>query len=229
MGKILLMLAPMEGYTDTGFRRKCFENGADLTFTQMARVGNLARGKKGELEKIEIDDDVPTQIQLAGAKMSEYRKFLDLFEPVKGFEGFNLNLGCPSPGFIRQGLGAAMMKRTSRVREIVGLIEDHGYLCSLKFRLGLNKYEKEKKAYLNLIEDVDASFYILHARTADQTDEQLADHSVFEQCVDTGKKIVANGGIRTKKQVDGFRRLGVYGVMIGDAAIEDPKIFARLR
>jgi tRNA-dihydrouridine synthase B len=229
MGEFLLMLAPIEGYTDSKFRKDCFEAGADLTFTEMARVVNLAKGKRGELEKIMITEGVPTQIQLAGAKISEYERFLDSYEPQKGFCDFNLNLGCPSPGFIKQGLGAAMMKRTGRIKEIVKLIEDYGYSCSLKFRLGLNKFEKEKKVYMNLIEKVDASFYILHARTAEQTDEKEADFSDFAQCIETGKKIVANGGIKTKKQVDEFRELGAYGVMIGGAAIDNAQIFRDLK
>ncbi|MCX6772845.1 MAG: tRNA-dihydrouridine synthase, partial [Candidatus Micrarchaeota archaeon] len=106
--KFQRMMAPMEGVTDCAFRALAYKNGADLTFTEMARVANLARSKKGELEKIRIEDDgTPVQIQLAGAKLSEYEKFLAGFKPIGGFCGFNLNLGCPSPSFIRQGIGAA--------------------------------------------------------------------------------------------------------------------------
>ena len=106
-----MMLAPMEGITDNSLRTLCYQNGADLTFTEMARVDNLARLKNGELEKISIINSTPTQIQLAGARINEYEKFLAGFKAAEGFRGFNLNLGCPSPSFIQQGLGAAMIKR----------------------------------------------------------------------------------------------------------------------
>ena len=81
------MLAPMEGVTDNAFRTLCYRNGADLTFTEMARVDNLSRLKRGELEKITITNKTPTQIQIAGAKISEYEKFLrgcDILPPVNG-------------------------------------------------------------------------------------------------------------------------------------------------
>ena len=244
-----LMLAPMEGITDASFRTLCYQNGADLTFTQIARVANLARAKKGELGKIAIPDGTPTQIQLSGAKVGEYEKFLSSFKPSSGFQGFNLNLGCPSPSFIRQGIGAAMIKRVVRVNEIVKLINHAGYECSLKLRLGLNKYEKEKGAYLNLIEAVNASFFVVHAKTAEQREEEPADFSVYEKCVATGKKIVANGGIgtksvdrlcphlnceaiystKTKEQIEELKSLGLYGAMIGRAAMENPKIFVNLQ
>jgi len=227
--KFQLMLAPMEGLTDNALRTLCYENGADLTFTEMARVDNLARSKDGELQKISITSPTPTQIQLAGAKINEYEKFLADFKPPEGFRGFNINLGCPSPGYIRQGLGAAMIKRTTRVNDIVKLINQAGYECSIKLRLGLNGYEKDKGVYLNLIEKVDASFFAVHARTAKQKERDPADFSVYAKCVATGKKIVANGDIKTKTQIEDLKKLGLYGAMIGRAAVENPKIFNEIK
>ncbi len=223
------MLAPMEGVTDNELRTLCYRNGADLTFTEMARVDNLSKMKKGELEKISITNSTPTQIQLAGAKISEYEKFLAGFKAAEGFRGFNLNLGCPSPSFIRQGLGAAMIKRISRVNEIVKLIGRSGFECSIKLRLGLNGYEKEKGVYLNLIKNVDASFFAVHARTAKQTEKNPADFSIYPECVDTGKRIVANGDIKTREQIKELERLGLFGAMIGRAAVVNPKIFNELK
>ena len=222
------MLAPMEGVTDNAFRTLCYRNGADLTFTEMARMDNLSRQKNGEVEKTSITDPTPTQIQVAGAKISEYEKFLGNFKAPEGFRGFNLNLGCPSPSFIRQGLGAAMIKRVSRVNDIVKLIGKSGFECSVKLRLGLNEYEKGKGIYLNLIEGVDASFFAVHARTAKQTERNPADFSVYEKCADTGKQIVANGDIKTRKQIEELKRIGLYGAMIGRAAVDNPGIFKEL-
>ncbi len=227
--KFQLMLAPMEDITDCAFRTLCHRNGADLTFTEIARVSNLSRLKKGELERIKITDSTPTQIQLAGAKLGEYEKFLSNFKVTEGFMGFNLNLGCSSPEFIRQGLGAAMIKRVSRVNEIVKLISRSGYDCSVKMRLGLDEYEKGKGAYLNLIREVDASFFVVHARTAKQTLNAPADFSVYAKCADTGKKIVANGDIKTKEQIAGLKKLGLFGAMIGRSAIKNPNIFHELK
>ncbi len=226
--KFQLMLAPMEGITDAAFRTLAHRNGADLTFTEIARVSNLARGKKGELARIMIPDSTPTQIQLAGGKIAEYEKFLSAFKAPDGFRGFNLNLGCPSPSFVRQGIGAAMIKRVGRVQEIAGLINSHGFECSVKLRLGLNQYEKERGAYLNLIKNVDASFFIVHARTAAQTEQDPADVTVYKRCIATGKRIVANGGIKTFERAAEMKEKGMYGAMIGRTAIDNPGIFREL-
>ena len=222
------MLSPMEGITDAAFRTSAHRNGADLTFTEIARVANLAKSKKGELARIVISDSTPTQIQLAGSKLGEYKRFLSVFKASDGFRGFNLNLGCPSPDFIRQGIGAAMIKRVTRVKEIIKIINDHGFECSVKLRLGLNQYEKERGAYLNLIKNVDASFFIVHARTAAQTERDPADFTVYGRCIATGKKIVANGGIKTNEQAMKMKEKGMYGAMIGKTAIDNPNIFREL-
>ncbi|MFA4983512.1 MAG: tRNA-dihydrouridine synthase family protein, partial [Candidatus Micrarchaeia archaeon] len=168
-------------------------------------------------------------IQLAGSKLEEYEKFLSGFKPTEGFRGFNLNLGCSSPDFLRQGIGAAMIRRVSRTSEIVRVIGKHGFECSVKLRLGLNDYEKKKGAYLNLISNVDASFFIVHARTAEQKLSDRADFSAYKKCVETGKKIVANGDIKAKEQVAELEKAGLYGAMIGRAAMGNPEIFRELR
>ena len=93
----------------------------------------------------------------------------------------------------------------------------------------MDNYEKEKGAYLNLINKVDASFFIVHARTAKQTLDDRADFSVYAKCVDTGKRIVANGDIKTKKQVEELKSSGLSGAMIGRAAIGNPEIFDELQ
>ncbi len=224
------MLAPMEDITDDAFRTLCHSRGADLTFTPMARVSGLVRKNKATWSRITISSDTPTEIQLLCNRTDCLERFLTSFEPPeKGFNGFNLNLGCPSPRVIRDGLGCAMVRRVSRTAELVRTINDHGHSASIKLRLGMNAYEKEKKTYLNLIEGVDADYFIVHARHGQQNLDDPADFSVYEACVKTGKMIIGNGDIRTREQIAQLKELGVGGIMVGRAAVEDPTIFSRLR
>lgn len=229
MKDFTFMLAPMEEYTNAAFREQCYENGADATFTEMARVSALARNNKSTLEKIRIPHPIPTHIQIIGGNEKELEIFLQQFTPQEGFLGFNLNLGCPSPDMVRKGLGCALIKRVSKVQKMVQTIRNHGYPVSIKLRLGMNRYEKEKKTYLNLIREVDADFFIVHARHGKETNKDPADFAIYEECVATGKIIIANGDITTKEQVQQVKAIGVKGVMIGRAAIEDKNIFQKLK
>lgn len=224
-----LMLASMEGYTNPAFRELCYKNGADSTFTEMARIAALARNNKSTLEKIKIPKPIPTYIQLLGANEKELEKFLQNFIAQEGFLGFNLNLGCPSPNMIQKGLGCALIKRISKVKKLVKTIRDHNYPASIKLRLGMNKFEKEKKVYLNLINEVDADFFIVHARHGKDTYENPADFKVYKECVDTNKTIIANGDINTKEQINSLKEIGIKGAMIGRAALDNPGIFNQLK
>ena len=223
------MLAPLEGYSDNAFRTLCYNHGADLTFTEMARLDAIIRGNKSTLSRIKLYDETPTVIQLLGVKEESLKKFLENFKPYLGFRGFDINMGCPSPEMIKIGQGCAMVKRIARACNLVDIIKGHGYAASIKMRLGMNKFEKEKRIYLNLIKAANADFFVIHARHGGESYENPADFSVYTSCVDTGKKIIANGDIDSAEKVEGLRKMGVAGVMIGRAAMKDPAIFDRLK
>lgn len=147
MNKFKIMLAPMEDYTDPEFRELCYKNGADYTFTEMARLSALARNNKSTIEKIQIPKPIPTYIQIIGSNEKELEKFLQNFKPQKGFLGFNINLGCPTPNMIKKGMGCALIKRANKVNTIVKKIKEKGFSVNIKLRLGMNQSEKEKNLY----------------------------------------------------------------------------------
>ena len=223
--KFYYMLAPIENMTDSCFRTIC--HGVDMTFTEKVSLQALAKKNPFTMNKIKLFDDTPCMIQIIGQREPLLEKFLKDFKPSHGFQGFNLNLGCPDPEVVKAGLGCALMKRVSKVNRIVKTIKSYGYGVSIKMRLGMNQFEKDKKVYLNLIENVDADFFIVHARHGKETYTDRADWSVFSQCVQTGKNIIANGDIKTKEDVEKLKEC--KGVMIGRAAVENPLIFAELK
>lgn len=224
-----LMLAPMEDRAGPELRELCYKNGADSTFTEMARISALARNNKSTLEKIRIPNPIPTYIQLIGTNEKELSKFLKNFKPEPGFLGFNLNLGCPVPNMIQTGVGCALIKRVTKVKKLVQTIKDYNYPVSIKLRLGMNKFEKEKKVYLNLIKEVDVGFFVVHARHGEETYQDPADFSIYKECVETNKVIIANGDIKTKDQIKQLKEIGVRGAMIGRPALKNPGIFNYLK
>jgi tRNA-dihydrouridine synthase B len=223
------MLAPMEKVTDASFRTICYKYGADLTFTEQIRFETLVKKTKSALLRIKLYDKTPTMIQIMGKDEEKLDKFLNEFTPKKGFQGFNLNLGCPSQSYVRQGIGSAMIKRPTKVKRMVDLIKDYGFNVNVKLRLGVNLTEKREKVYLKLIEKVEADFFIVHARHRSESYERKADWSVFPECVATSKAIVANGDIQTRSDVEKLKAIGCIGVMIGRAAMNNPLIFGQLK
>ena len=122
-----------------------------------------------------------------------------------------------------------MVKRPTKVMKIVDLIKRFDFNVNIKLRLGVNWREKKEKVYIKLIEKVDADFFVVHARYRSESYDVKADWNVFPECVTTGKKIIANGDIRTKKDVEEMEKIGCWGVMIGRAAKDNPLIFGQLK
>jgi tRNA-dihydrouridine synthase B len=223
------MLAPMEKLADSSFRYLCHKYGADLTFTELIRFETLVKKNKSALKRIKLYDDTPTMIQIMGKDEQKLAEFMSDFTPEKGFEGFNLNFGCPSQTYVKQGIGSAMIKRPTKIKRMVEIVKDHGYNVNIKLRLGVNRTEKREKVYLKLIEKADADFFVVHARHRSESYEVKADWRVFSECVKTGKNIVANGDIKTKEDVKKMEEMGCVGVMIGRAAMNNPLIFGQLK
>jgi tRNA-dihydrouridine synthase B len=221
------MLAPLERYTDSVFRTLSYNHGADLTFTEMAHVESFLRGNRISLEKIRPRDATPVQIQILSGNESKLDRFLSRFRLFDGFRGFNLNLSCPSKDVIRQGKGAAMVKRGAKTARLVSMIRDHGHPVSVKIRLGLNQVEKDKKLYLNNLGKVDPDFFVVHAKHAAQSSSEKEDNSVYPECIEAarGIPVIANGGIETPETARALLAMGVGGVMMGRPAMGNPAIF----
>jgi tRNA-dihydrouridine synthase B len=223
------MLAPVEDFTDNAFRTLCYRHGVDLTFTELLRTEALANNIENTWSRIEKKDNTPVAIQLLGSSEKYLEKFLEMFKPFEGFKGFNLNLGCPDPQIVSLGYGCAMVKKVPIVKNLVNMIKRKEYSCSIKMRLGKNIYDKQKKVYLNLINEVDADFFVIHARHGRENYDKKPDYSIFEECCNTGKIIIANGDIDSKEKVEILKSSGVKGVMIGRGAINNPQIFNFLK
>lgn len=224
------MLAPLEDHSDTALRRLCFNHGADLTFTEMAKIDGLARNNKPTVNKTLRLDDTPTQIQILPGKDEMLEKYLSKhFRPSPGFLGFNFNFGCPAPEVQKVGRGCAMVKRVTKANRLISIVRKYNYPVSIKIRLGATKFEKDVKVYMNLIKGSDPDFFIVHARTGEQTYNDKPDYSVFSECVDTGKEIIANGDVETLEALEIVKKMGVKGIMIGRGAVRNPAIFDLLK
>lgn len=221
------MLASLERYSDSVFRTLCHNHGAELTFTEMAHVQSFLRRNKGSLAKIESKDSTPVQIQLLSSSEAKLDRYLSGFEPFDGFKGFNLNLSCPSKDVIRQGKGAAMVKRGAKTQKLVSVIRNYGYPVSVKIRLGLNQREKENKLYLNNLGGADPDFFVVHTKHAGQSSAETEDNSVYPECVEAarGIPVIANGGIFTSEKASDLIETGVGGVMMGRPAMSNPAVF----
>ncbi len=225
----IYFLAPLEANTDKACRHLCYQSGADITITEMVRVKSAIHKNKSTWTRLNFDQKTPTIIQLLVSQEAEIEEFLKHFILPENFYGFNLNLSCPSMDIVRTGLGCALIKRFAKVQKMIDVFRQFQYPISVKLRLGMNGTEKQQKIYLRCIQNITPDFFIIHARHGGQKYMEAADFSIYQECVQLGKPIVANGDIHSLEQIDFLKKIGVVGAMIGRSALANPTIFKTLK
>ncbi|WP_447986031.1 tRNA dihydrouridine synthase [Nitrospira sp. Nam74] len=107
----IIGLAPMDGVTDAAFRLIVAQQGqADVSFTEFTNVGDICRGPDRMLSSLLYHEcERPAVAQL-------YGKDPDLFYQAAhivcelGFDGLDINMGCPSKNVASSGSGAGLIR-----------------------------------------------------------------------------------------------------------------------
>ncbi len=232
------VLAPMEDVTDTVFRQIVVEAGRpDLLMTEFTSTDGLcsvARAKVVGRLRFE-QKERPIVAQVWGTKPEN---FLRVAREVRemGFDGLDINMGCPVKKIIKGGGCGALIGNPSRAAELIAAArEGAGRLpVSVKTRIGVKKPEPEE--WLGFLLSQGLSALTVHARTVAQQSEGEADWNAVSLAVrlrdqaGVATRIVGNGDVRTAQA---FRRrvteTGVDGIMIGRGIFENLFIFKAIR
>jgi tRNA-dihydrouridine synthase len=157
------------------------------------------------------------------------------------FSGIELNTGCPSTTVMKCGGGSDMMKKRKKTLTIIQHLSEtlKKLPLSLKSRTGLN--EEDKKEQFEFL--VEASQYCskisIHGRTLKQVYSGEADWDFIQQVKNamvgtvhktvrqhqTPCQIIGNGGITSYEQAKTYNERYEVDIMIGQAAIGNPRIF----
>jgi tRNA-dihydrouridine synthase len=167
----ILVLAPMADVTDRAFRALIAKYGKpDVIWTEFVSADGLFLGGKdaliNDLAFSEIER--PIVAQFFTNKPEMMRKAAELAVDL-GFDGVDINMGCPDKSVEKQGAGAALIKNPKLAQEIIlaakaGAKKDGKNLpVSVKTRIGYNKNELE--AWLPALLETSPDVVTIHCRT----------------------------------------------------------------
>lgn len=225
-----LLLAPLAGYTDAGFRAVAIRHGAALAFSEMVSAkGLLYNGVKTEELLFTSKYEIPCAVQLFGKEPEIFRRAA-ASPLLEKFNIIDINMGCPVPKIVKNGEGAALMKDKPLVMEIIAAVKDGApkKTVTAKIRSGFDRVNAPEIAAA--LEEAGADAVTVHARLRSQFYAGAADYSVIKEVKRSVKIPVAgNGDVRSK---DDYLRLREYTgcdlVMIGRAAVGNPRIFGEI-
>lgn len=113
-------LAPMDGVTDAAYRYIQKKYGdPDLIFTEFTHVHGLAVGAEALFRDFKFDQsERPAFAQVFGAE-PEYFYLAAKIVAALGFDGIDINMGCPMRNVTERGSGAALIQTPELAKEII--------------------------------------------------------------------------------------------------------------
>lgn len=238
--KPVFVLAPMADVTDAAFRRVIAEKGnPDVMWTEFVSADGLARapeeGRKKLLKDlIYTEAERPIVAQFFTSTPENMKKAAELARNL-GFDGIDINMGCPAKVINRQDAGACLIKSPEVAAQLIRAAkEGAGDLpVSVKTRIGFNKVELE--TWLPALLKENPAVITLHARTAKEMSKVPARWEFVKRAVEIRNElgsetlIFGNGDVT---DLDDARRkvgeTGCDGVMLGRAIFGNPWLFSEV-
>jgi nifR3 family TIM-barrel protein len=242
--KPFFVLAPMADVTDAAFRRVINKYGKpDVIWTEFVSADGLILAHDGGKKKLLRDllyseTERPIVAQLFGSNPETMQKAAALVQEL-GFDGIDINMGCPDRGVEKQGAGAAMIKNPKRAREIIRAAKEGApnLPVSVKTRVGYNKNELE--TWLPELLAEQPALITVHARTRKEMSLVPARWEHVKRAVEIRNNFVIPDGTKSTTLIAGngdvkdvhdaqnkILETGADGVMLGRAIFGNPWLFS---
>lgn len=248
-------LAPLADVTDAAFRRiiakyskwggeeVCDKQGGftrplagpvggpDVTWTEFVSVDGLCSPGRDILLRdfMYTESERPIVAQIFGSKPDNFYTVAQLIKKL-GFDGIDINMGCPDRNVERQGGGAAMIKSPELAQEVIRAAQEGGggLPVSVKTRVGFNKVELEM--WIPKLLETKVAAITVHARTRKEMSKVPARwghvKEVIEMAKGSGTLVIGNGDVRDLADAKHkAEETGADGVMLGRAIFGNPWLF----
>ncbi len=230
--KPIIGLSPMDGVTDAAFRYLTAKLGRpDVLFTEFVATEGLLRGIPRLFEDLRYHEiERPIVAQVFGSEPESFYKVARLVCEL-GFDGMDINMGCPAKNIADKGCGAALILDPTRAKKIIREAQrgvEGRIPVSVKTRIGYDSIViTDWVQHLLEAEPVAIS---IHGRTLQQMYRGNADWEAIGRAAEIIKKtptlVLGNGDISTRTDaLQKIKTFGVDGVLIGRAAMGNPWIF----
>lgn len=234
------VLAPLANVTDAAFRQFIVRyRKPDVLWTEFVAADGLChpRGREALLRDLTYsDNERPIIAQLFTAHPDKMREAARIAKEL-GFDGVDINMGCPDKNVMKQGAGAACMKDPETAKHIIlaameGVRADgkEPIPVSVKTRLGFNRDEME--TWLPALFETKPAALTLHLRTKKEMSLVPAHWERMARAVELRNEfspetlLLGNGDV--KSLAEGRAKCaetGCDGVMLGRGVFGNPWLF----
>ena len=230
-----MTLAPMHDVTDTVFRQIiCLCGKPDVLFTEFICVDGICN-PKSQKKIIEhyfrySKKEKPIIAQIWGSDPEKFYKSARIIKKL-GFDGIDINMGCPDKTVVKNGGGAALILNPKLAVKIIKRTKEGagGLPVSVKTRIGYDKIITAK--WIKELVKAKPDAIIVHGRTKKEMSRVPAHWDEIEKAGKIIKKAgiisIGNGDVKTLKEAqEKSRKYNLDGIMIGRGALVNPWIFS---
>lgn len=240
--KPLFVIAPMADVTDPAYRRLIAETGMpSVMWTEFVSADGLyhTREKKKMLDAdnplmrdLQFDSSIerPIVAQLFSSNPEMMAYASNLVKEL-GFDGVDINMGCPDRSIEKQGCGAAMMKNPEKAKEIIRAARSSGLPVSVKTRVGYNSENIDEWISALLSEKPEA--LTVHLRTRKDMSLVPAKWDLMPRIIALRDSIspetliIGNGDVLDLEDARAkLAQSGADGAMLGRAIFGNPWLFS---
>ena len=229
--KPIVGLAPMDGVTDAPMRYISAKYGKpDVIFTEFVSADGIKHGAKRLWRDFKFDEiERPVVAQLFGGDPEAFLEVTKLIVKM-GFDGVDINMGCPAKKVAGRGEGAGLIKSPDLAGEIIAAVKkgvDGKIPVSVKTRIG---YDQPNPGWWQFLSTQDLAAVTIHGRTFKQLYQGKADWEALASAAtlikQSGTIFLGNGDVESIPDAkEKIEKYGVDGVLIGRAAMGNPWVF----
>lgn len=233
--KPLFVIAPMANVTDVAFRGMFAKYGKpDVMWTEFVSADGLCSpGRKVLLRDLEFSKkEKPIVAQLFTGHADKMFEACKLVSKL-GFDGIDLNMGCPDRSVEKQGSGAAHIKDFENAKAVIEAARRGApdIPISVKTRIGYNKVEINE--WITFLLKLNLPTLTIHLRTRKEMSDVPAHWEIMPEIVklrdiiSPETLIIGNGDVVSIE--DGRKKIkesGCDGVMVGRGIFGNPWFFS---
>ena len=226
-----LILAPMAGVTDLGFRKICKEFGPGLVCTEMVSSKAIFyNDSKTKLLMNTKGEKRPISMQIFGSDeetMGFASKYVSELADI-----VDINMGCPAPKVVKNGDGSKLLLDIKKAERVIkSVVKNSSKPVTLKLRKGWDLNNIVAVEFAQMAEKAGVSAITIHGRTRTEMYSGKADLDIIKKVKDSVKiPVIGNGDIVDEESaLKMFEYTGVDGIMIGRGSFGNPWIFERIK
>ena len=225
-----LIQAPLDGISDSPYRRITRELGSPLSITEFINALDVVHKAPGLAARIAFDPaERPIVFQLFDEDPQRIIDAAAILEERCRPDLFDVNMGCSVRRVANRGAGAGLLCHPDKVERIVdGLVKRVQVPVTVKIRLGWDMQSQNYLTIGKIAQDHGAVMITLHARTRQQQFSGQSDlRAIAALKQELQIPVVGNGDVTTMAEArQMLQETGCDAVMVGRAAIYNPWIFA---